>query len=150
MSAEPGGGGGGPSTLMTRLSSFFFCILARSLACSSRAISSSICLACTGQHSFNQPKNKSTVYMKRCNSSLKSSFLMVVRQTCAYASCEAPLRTVLIRDIYRLPTTPFFLVLRKDCPQRDSHVALHLIEWGRGRACTLVFLQPCCPASTPL
>jgi hypothetical protein len=37
--------------------------------------------------------------------------------------------TLLIRDIQRLPTTPFSLELRKeyvDCPQRDSH-AVHYI-----------------------
>ncbi len=38
-------------------------------------------------------------------------------------------RCVQVRDIQRLPTTPFSLMLRKeyfDCPQRDSH-AVHYI-----------------------
>ncbi len=50
------------------------------------------------------------------------------------------------RDIQRLPTTTFSLVLRKeyfDCPQRDSH-AVHLIEEGRSKSVLLycVVLQP--------
>jgi hypothetical protein len=39
------------------------------------------------------------------------------------------LQLVYCRDIQRLPTTPFSLVMRKeyfDCPQRDSH-AVHCI-----------------------
>ncbi len=39
------------------------------------------------------------------------------------------------RDIHRLPTTTFSLVLRKeyfDCPQRDSHEVQYMVGRGGG------------------
>ncbi len=54
---------------------------------------------------------------------------------------EEGLRT--IRDIQRLPTAPFSLVLRKeyfDCPQRDSH-AVHYCTINRGGRGEPVLLQ---------
>ncbi len=43
------------------------------------------------------------------------------------------------RDIQRLPTTPFSLMLRKeyfDCPQRDSHAVDYILKRGERRVCT--------------
>ncbi len=61
-----------------------------------------------------------------------------------FASSPLETGTGCSRDIQRLPTTPFGLVLRKeyfDGPQRDSHaVQLHL-KSGEMGVCTLVLCR---------
>jgi hypothetical protein len=48
------------------------------------------------------------------------------------------------RDIQRLPTTPFSLMLRKEyfnCPKRDSHAVRYILKRGVRRVCTLVLFS---------